>query len=422
MIDWPAILKRYAERVLFREAGRSVTYENFGGLLETERERLRRSGPGTGTLVPLGLEWDPESFAAFLAHLLEGRNVILGDGVPDGAGVAPFLKHAPLIVLRTGGTTGTPRHVVHAFASLAAPYVIQERPPVRLLVLYAADHIAGLDAFFHALHRGSTLVLPESRLPGSIAGAIQRDKVEVLPATPTFLQFLLLSGDLESRDLQSVRIIPHGAEPMPASLRERVQAAFPQARLVQRFGLTELGALPVKPDPDDPQALFLGCDAEADDPEYGWKVVDGALLIRSPTRMLGTLEGGPVRERDTWHDTGDLAEVTERGSVRILGRRESVINVGGFKVIPETVESLLLARPEVRDASVYGIPHALTGEAVAADVVFRDEPDPLGLAGKLRNDVRVANLSLAHVPTRITPVEQLGHTASGKRSRARGKA
>jgi acyl-coenzyme A synthetase/AMP-(fatty) acid ligase len=420
MIDPAESGRLYAARDLFVGAGETVSHAEFAAAVAAGRARLTApAGPAAVGFEELPMEWNRGCFARLLALLQAGRNVSLAQ-LPEGSEPGPFAAAAPLLVLRTGGTTGAPRHVVHAFERLAGRYPLLERPPTRSLILYAPDHIAGLDAFFQSLARGATLVLPGGREPAAIARAIEQQRVQVLPATPTFLQFLLLSGELEGRDLESVEVIPHGAEPMPAALRERVSTAFPRARLVQRFGLTELGAVPVEPDPADPDALFLSAAGRAQG--FDWKIANGELLIRSPARMLGTLEDGPVDAATCWHRTGDLAEWTPRGSLRILGRREALINVGGAKVIPETVEALLLEQPDVRDAAVHGAPHPLTGQAVAARVVFAGQPDPAGLMRRLRAAVRAANLPLALAPTRIEAVAHLEKTAIGKRARPRGKA
>ena len=411
MIRLADIARRYGDRPLFLGGERPVTYAEFAG--QTHDQDPEQDARETACLE---LEWTPAAFARLLGLINAGRDVAIGCEV-RGEQLQPFHNFRPLLILRTGGTTGAPRHVVHAQQRLLGAYTLQERPPVRLLALYAAGHIAGLDAFFQALHRGSTLVLPDGRSPEAIAAAIETHRVQVLPATPTFLQFLLLSGALEGRDLSCVETIPHGAEPMPPPLRARLQAAFPRAQLLQRFGLTELGALPVRPDPEDPAALFL---EEGDG--YAWKIEDGELLIRSPRRMLGTLEDGPADPADPWHHTGDLAEWTPRGSLHVHGRREALINVGGLKIVPEAVEALLLAQPMVRDAAVHAVPHPLTGQAVVARVVFAGEPDPASLVRALRAAARQRNLSLAHVPTHIEAVGEIGKTALGKRARPQVKA
>lgn len=415
MIDIRSVCRTYATRTLFAGSDRTVSYEEFFKLVETESSDLRSTPSRSTKIERLSLDWSPSAFARFLGCLTTGQSVALAEHCPD-CPLSPFEKQAPLIILPTGGTTGEPRHVVHAATRLLGPYRLEERPPVRVLVLYTAGHMAGLDAFFQAFHRGSTLVVPRDRRASTIASCIERERIEVLPATPTFLQFLLLSGELEGRQMDCVTTIPHGAEPMPARLRKRVEETFPGARLIQRFGLTELGSLPVREDPDDPEALFLKSEGGQ------WQVVDGELLIRTPARMLGTLEDGPVDSADSWHPTGDLAELTERGSIRILGRREAVINVGGEKVIPEIVEALLMDLPGVRDAAVSGMPNPLTGEAVCARIVYDGPPDPMALLRSARRAAQARGLSIAHVPTKVEPVKLLEQTAIGKRSRTRGKA
>ncbi len=410
MIHPADIARRYGDRLLFLGGERAITYADFA------RQVLQEPVPDSAGPARVDLDWTPAAFVRLLALCLGGRDIAIGcDARPDALG--PFRKFGPLLILPTGGTTGAPRHVVHSQQRLLGAYALQERPPVRLLALYAAGHIAGLDTFFQALHRGSTLVLPAGRSPEAIAAAIEAHRVQVLPATPSFLQFLLLSGALEGRDLTCVETVPHGAEPMPPPLRARLQAAFPHAQLLQRFGLTELGALPVRPDPDDPAALFL-----EDIPGYAWKIEDGELLVQSPRRMLGTLEEGPVDPDAPWHHTGDFAEWTPRGSLRVHGRREALINVGGLKIVPEVVEALLLEQPMVRDAAVHAVPHPLTGQAVVARVVFAGAPDPPALVRALRAAARQRNLPLAHVPTRIEPVDALDRTALGKRARPRVNA
>lgn len=411
MIDWSGITEAYDGRILFQAEAETVTFSDFANQVQLLKSGIQ---PDPTKAVSLKLEWSAHAFANFLAHLSAGQSVLLGGDCTPGMDKFPHGR--PFLILPTGGTTGAPKHVVHSVKTLLSPYQLQQRDPVRILTLYAADHIAGLDAFFQALHKGSTLVIPESRDPGSIGSCIEKFSVDVLPATPTFLQFLILGGVASDHDLFSVNAIPHGAEPMPDALRDRIRETFPNARLIHRFGMTELGALPVREDPEHPDALFL------DAPGYSWKLIDGEIHIKGKTPFLGTLEAGPIDPDNYWHATGDLGELSENGSMRILGRREAMINVGGEKVLPERVESLLLEHPNVRDVCVTGLSSPLTGQTVVAEVVFSGEADRMQLMRDLRKVVREKGISLAYVPTRITPVEAIQHTRIGKRSRMQGNA
>ena len=414
MLPLADIKRRYGKRELFLSAGGRVFYGDFLEKVEAARQAVQDMGQPEEPLV-VDLEWGADSFARLVGALQAGRVISLAGAVPAGS-LGPFLPHRPLLILKTGGTGGRPRHVVHAARRLFSGYALEERGPVRILILYAADHIAGLDAFFQALHRGSTLVIPEERNAAAVARSLEAFSVEVLPSTPTLLHFLLLSGELADRSLESVKAIPHGAEPMPPALRKRLQAVFPKARLINRFGMTETGPLPVRSDAEDPAALRL------DSALHTWEVRDGRLFVRSPSRMLGTLEDGLLPDGEEWIDTGDLAEETANGAIRILGRRELLINVGGEKVIPEIVEALLLEQAGIREAAVQSIPNPMTGQAVLAEVVFEGEADPMGLLRRMRRAVRERGLSLAHVPTRVVAVEKLQRTDAGKRARSSGKS
>jgi acyl-CoA synthetase (AMP-forming)/AMP-acid ligase II len=97
------------------------------------------------------------------------------------------------------------------------------------------------------------------------------------------------------------------------------------------------------------------------------RIVDGLLEIKAQSAMLGYLnEVSPFTE-DGWFKTGDAVEVDGEW-VRILGRRSEIINVGGEKVYPAEVESVLQLMPGVDDVVVRGEPNALTGQMVSATV------------------------------------------------------
>ncbi len=70
--------------------------------------------------------------------------------------------------------------------------------------------------------------------------------------------------------------------------------------------------------------------------------------------------------------------------IRILGRRTEIINVGGEKVYPAEVESVLLQIENVKDATVMGEPNPILGHVVAARLTLF-EPEDLG---SLRRRVR----------------------------------
>jgi acyl-CoA synthetase (AMP-forming)/AMP-acid ligase II len=353
------------------------------------------------------MAWEAEPLIRFLGYLKAGSCLSLAGPVSKEK-LEPFAGRGGLLILPTAGTTGVPKRAVHSVPRFLSAFEPQDRPEIRQLVGYGAGHVAGIDAFLQLLCRGATLVLPSSGVPEAIASAIERYRVQVLPATPSWLQFLLLSGALESVNTSSVEVIPHGAEPMPTGLLKRLASVFPAAEFRNRFGTTETGALDVEPSREG-----LRLKAGKSD----WKVVEGELWIRTGRRMLGTLEEGPLDNPDDWYATGDLAEELPGGEIRLMGRRSSLINVGGRKVQPELVEAFLLEDPLIVDARVLAEPHPLTGQSVVAEVVLAEAVETRALIRWMRERGRAAGLPLTDLPVKVTPVTAIERSAAFKRKR-----
>jgi len=104
---------------------------------------------------------------------------------------------------------------------------------------------------------------------------------------------------------------------------------------------------------------------------YEWNIVDDELWVLSPGRAIGYLSGATGGfDESGWFRTGDLAERLPNGSIRVLGRRTELINVGGEKVLPTEVEDVLLSHPFVADCRVVPEPNAVLGQVVAAEIVW----------------------------------------------------
>ncbi len=85
--------------------------------------------------------------------------------------------------------------------------------------------------------------------------------------------------------------------------------------------------------------------------------------------MRGYISQPAKLSSDGWLITGDIVKVAG-DRVMFLGREDTVINVGGAKVIPEEVETVLLQVPGVLDARVYGAKNPITGYVLAAEITW----------------------------------------------------
>jgi acyl-coenzyme A synthetase/AMP-(fatty) acid ligase len=152
------------------------------------------------------------------------------------------------------------------------------------------------------------------------------------------------------------------------------------------------------------------------------KVENGSLRLRSAataTRYLSD-ESSALRDPEGFVDTGDMLEL--RGErYYFLGRGSGVINVGGLKVYPEEVETVINRHPAVRMCCVRSRRSPITGALVVADVVLQSDPDPAvkRVAELKREILRLCRETLERhkVPTSINFVATLTVGSSGKMER-----
>lgn len=315
---------------------------------------------------------------------------------------------APGLVLFSTGSTGQPKGALHHFGRLLKKFHTP-RHRLRTLAFLLLDHIGGLNTLFYTLSNGGTLVTLQSREVGQVCQTIERHRVQLLPTSPTFLNLLLLSEAHHNFDLSSLTTITYGTEPMPEATLKRLHQLFPQVRLLQTYGLSEVGILRSQSRSSD--SLWVKVGGEG----YQTRVVDGLLHIRAESAMLGYLNAPSPFDEEGWFNTQDEVEV-EGEYFRILGRRSELINVGGLKVYPAEVESVLLGLPYVADATVHGEKNPITGQTVVARLTLRESLSPQEARRRIRRDC-APQLESFKIPSRVEIVDDLQHGQRFKRMR-----
>jgi acyl-coenzyme A synthetase/AMP-(fatty) acid ligase len=360
---------------------------------------LSSAGINRGDIVVLKSDYSPLTIALLIA-LIKNRNIILpvlpssknietyinlakanfiirvenekpAAQTLTGANNHPFIQklHSlehPGLILATSGTTGEPKLIVHDLQKFLTKYT-NARKRFTTLAFLLFDHIAGLDTLFYSLFSTGTLVVPEERGPAYICELIEKFKVEVLPASPSFLNLLLLSEEYRRFDFLSLRIITFGSEPMPEVVLQKVKNTFPNIKIVQKYGISELGSPISKSKEDDPQWIKFRSD------HFQIRIIDDELWIKSETAMMGYLNEEAEFTEDGWFNTGDKVILDESGEyIRILGRNSDIINIGGEKVFPGEIENVLLQIDDVVDAIVYADPHLILGNMIIAKIKVKE--------------------------------------------------
>jgi long-chain acyl-CoA synthetase len=434
--------RRSAEAVMWR--GQATGYGALLDAVEQWTATLRREGIPPGSVVALGGDFSPAAIALFLALThhgciiapilasahVEHRTSVLdiaqaefafdvdADDRVHWSRTGVVAKHAhyatirdrahPGLVLFSSGSSGRPKGAVHDFTGLLEKFTHPRRSQ-RILQFLLFDHWGGLNTMLHTLSSGGTVLTTSDRSPEGICEAIERHAVEVLPASPTFLNLLLLSHAYEQFDLGSLKTISYGTEPMPESTLRRLHEVFPHVKLQQTYGLIELGVLRSHSRSSD--SLWVKVGGEG----YETRVVDGLLQIKARSAMLGYLNAPSPFTDDGWFMTGDLVEV-DGEYLRIRGRGSELINVGGEKVYPQEVENVIQQVPNVAEATVFGEKNAIVGNIVCARITLIRDEEAKDVIARVRKHCS-ERLQAFKVPVRIEVVRERLHTDRFKRLR-----
>lgn len=317
----------------------------------------------------------------------------------------------PGLVLFSSGSTGKSKAALHNCSSLLEKFKTP-RHTYRTLVFLMLDHIGGINTLLYTLANGGTIVVVEDRNPAIVCRGIERHGVELLPTSPTFLNLLLISEEYQNHDLSSLKLITYGTEPMAEHTLKRIHDIFPGVSLVQTYGLSELGILRSKS--KDSTSLWVKVGGEG----FETKVVDGILWVRAKSAMLGYLNAPSPFDGEGWFNTGDAVEV-DGEYMRILGRQSDIINVGGEKVYPAEVESVLMQMENIKDVVVYGEKNPITGNVVVARVSLFEQEDALTLKRRIRAFCK-CELAPYKIPVKVEVAE--GDQFSSRFKKQRGSS
>ncbi|MEJ7927339.1 long-chain fatty acid--CoA ligase [Sphingobium sp. AN641] len=291
----------------------------------------------------------------------------------------------------TGGTTGTPKGAMLTHQNLTAnARQVQAIDPRH----DEQDRIIGVLPFFHVfantctlnrtiLNGGEIVMLPRFEAVQVLA-AVQRVKATSLPGVPTMFQALLDHPAIRNIDFSSLQACISGGAPLPLEVKQRFEAAT-GAKLIEGYGLTETSPV-VCTNPYE----GMNKTGTVGQPVPGTRVklVDredpsrppppgepGELLFAGPQVMKGYWRR-PDADAEVFVGeflrTGDIGLIDEDGYVRIVDRLKDMIAVGGFKVFPSQIETILYHHPMVKEALVIGIPDPYRGESPKAFVTLTD--------------------------------------------------
>lgn len=354
-------------------ADADLSREEIGRLVRIFRPGFclldRRVDPEGGDAEPLG-----DSLAGLHAWIPPRR----GAKSENGQGAAKKGDRPGAAIVRlTSGTTGRPRGIVVTADQLLADagHIARTfgiRPQDTLVTAIPLGHAYGFTlVLMMLLLQGTRPILLEQPLPALLIEALSAPGPLVLPATPYLFSLLLQSAGKKA--FKGLRLCVSAGALLPEELSRAFKERF-GVPIRTFYGASECGGISF--DRSREGTVPDGCVGTPLDgvevtvrPAPGHDDGTGRVSVRS----------GAVAEcyyPDEGTDlapgrflTSDLARIDAEGRIRLLGRVDRMINVGGRKVNPADVEAVLRAVPGVRQAVVFGAPDRNRGQAVCACVV-----------------------------------------------------
>ena len=331
-----------------------------------------------------------------------------------------------ITIIFTSGSTGEPKGVMLSHGNIASNLDAANE----LYHLNDKDMILGVLPFFHsfgftvgmwlAFATDSAAVYHFNPLDARmVAKLIEKHKVTIIAATPTFLKSYMKRCDVEQ--MKTVDLALVGAEKMPPELRDAWREKY-NFEPTEAYGTTELSPAAALNVPDKRSGKsgaesltrhgtvgrpIPATAAAVFHPETGELLgnnQEGLLRIKGPNVMLGYLNCPDKTAEvmfDGWYNTGDIAKIDDDGFIEITGRQSRFSKIGGEMVphirieqeLTRIIDDDLTDEPEILCA-VTAVPDAKKGERLI--VLHKPFAKPIA---EVLNELQAAGLPNLWIPS-----------------------
>ena len=365
---------------------------------------------------------------------IPGHRCVPLDSVPDeavgGEITMPSITSDDVAdVMFTTGTTGAPKGVLLSHANIIGSarntngFIGTCRDDIEALAL-PLSHSFGLGRLRCVFIAGATLVLVNNFANlKTFFNVIDSEGVTGFGMVPAVWQYIKrLSGKRIARFASQLRYIEIGSAALPLEDKELLIEMFPTTRLCMHYGLTEASRaiftefhehrahLDAIGRPASSLVEVSVCDENGTPLPDG---MDGEICVRGNmvTRSYFLPEDNQGAFFGEWFRTGDWGHRGTDGDFYLTGRKKELINIGGEKVSPVTIEEAIktLGIPDCACVAVPD-PNGVLGEVPKAYLVRGNSN--LEIDDIKRQLVQV--LSPNEVPAVWEWIDSIPRTASGK--------
>lgn len=332
-------------------------------------------------------------------------------------------------VFFTSGSTGQPKGVMMSHRSMAeTSFMMADIAPLRSddrIIMLAPLHYASALGLFFPLSVGCSTYLAsegEAMAAEKVAEILEREKISIWIAAASRLSHIVENGELERRNLRSVRYVEFFGEQIPVGMLRTAAEYFPQAILRNTYGSSEafwmsqftvpgsvlahLQSLPIgKPLRNYQFGLYDDKGKTVAQGEVGEICVVGPVAITGYWRRPELTEASRLNGIPNSYRTGDLARLGTDGNYHFAGRRDHQVKIRGHRFELGEIEAALRLHESVREAVAFVI-----NDEIGACIVAEDRN---GLASEVRA-ICVKRLPVFARPKHLEVFQEFPRLESGK--------
>ena len=310
------------------------------------------SVPGVRRLHSLAPQWLEDVLAA------AGTDVSLPPTGPED----------PIRLVRTSGTTGANKRLLLTRRMYDAwidrwGWSLGVTHETRYLLTMPFASTGRHTLTNAVLRAGGTVTAMQFESVAAVADAIETHAINLMTLLPIQLKQMLdtlPSGFAKPADLTLATIGAAVAEPLVETAMRRLAT-----EVVSYYGSNEIPFIAEMrlPAAGGLATLFPWVDAEiVDDAERllpqgaaGW------IRLKADTMPTGYLDDPETTRRmfrDGWFHPGDVGVLHGGRQLRVLGRGDELLNIGGKKIAPSDIEALVASHLEIADVGVCSLRNA----------------------------------------------------------------
>jgi long-chain acyl-CoA synthetase len=332
----------------------------------------------------------------------------------------PNAAEVPTLEILTSGTTGPAKLYPLTYQRIEERYInrniafARDRPKdlTPFLNFYPLANVSGLYGVLPTLLVGTPVVLQDKFSVEGWRDFVVRYRPKDIYLPPAGIK-MVLDANVPPEVVSGAKLLRSGMTHLPPEVQRAFEDRY-KVPILLTYGATEFGGVVVQMTEQlaaEWGQRKLGSVGRAFG-ESMVRVVDPQTGKVLPAGKEGLLEVLVPSISPHWNRTTDIALIDQDEFVFILGRADGAIQRGGFKILPEIVESALVQHPGVKAAAVIGMKDERLGEVPAALIERKEDANGLS-AEDLEKHLR-AHLPSTHIPAVWRFVDQIPRTISMK--------